>query len=41
MITGTRIRAGLIGERLGHSFSPQIHKELADYPYRLIELKES
>ena len=36
MIRGTSIKAGLIGERLGHSFSPRIHRELADYPYRLI-----
>jgi len=41
MITGTKIRAGLIGGKLGHSFSPQIHGELADYPYDLIELEES
>ncbi|MDE7262642.1 MAG: AAA family ATPase [Oscillospiraceae bacterium] len=26
---------GLLGEKLGHSFSPQIHKALADYEYRL------
>lgn len=41
MITGTKIRAGLIGEKLGHSFSPRIHAALADYPYELIEMKES
>ena len=29
---------GLIGEKLGHSFSPAIHGKLADYEYRLIEL---
>lgn len=40
MITDTKIRAGLIGAKLGHSFSPQIHAELADYPYDLIELEE-
>lgn len=40
MITDTKIRAGLIGARLGHSFSPRIHAELADYPYDLIELEE-
>ena len=40
MIIGTTIRAGLLGEKLGHSFSPRIHSELADYPYRLIELAE-
>ena len=39
MIRGTTIRAGLVGERLCHSFSPRIHRELADYPYRLIELQ--
>ena len=26
---------GLLGEKLGHSFSPQIHHALADYDYRL------
>lgn len=30
---------GLIGEKLGHSFSPAIHHRLADYDYRLVELK--
>lgn len=30
---------GLIGEKLGHSFSPAIHGKLADYDYRLIELR--
>lgn len=29
---------GLIGEKLGHSFSPAIHSKLADYTYGLIEL---
>ena len=24
---------GLLGEKLGHSFSPQIHEQLADYHY--------
>ena len=41
MIKGTKIRAGLIGAKLGHSFSPRIHAALADYPYRLIELEEA
>lgn len=41
MIEGTNIRAGLIGAKLGHSFSPRIHRELADYPYDLIELEEA
>lgn len=30
---------GLLGEHLGHSFSPQIHRELADYPYGLYEVE--
>lgn len=32
------LSCGLVGEHLGHSFSPQIHAELGDYIYRLIEL---
>ena len=31
---------GLLGEHLSHSFSPQIHKELADYPYALYEVEK-
>ena len=31
-------RCGLLGERLGHSYSPAIHAELADYEYRLYEV---
>ena len=27
---------GLLGERLGHSFSPQIHRDLAGYDYQLL-----
>lgn len=30
---------GLLGQTLGHSFSPQIHRELADYEYRLFEVE--
>ena len=30
---------GLIGYPLGHSYSPQIHRALADYDYRLWPLK--
>lgn len=33
------MRCGLIGRRLAHSFSPAIHRELADYPYELCELE--
>ena len=29
---------GLIGERLGHSFSREVHARLGDYPYELVEL---
>ena len=29
---------GLIGEKLGHSFSPEIHACIGDYPYQLKEL---
>lgn len=29
---------GLLGERLGHSFSPAIHRKLAGYDYQLVEL---
>ena len=28
---------GLLGHKLGHSYSPQIHRELADYSYQLFE----
>ena len=41
MLTGYgHMRCGLIGERLGHSFSPQIHSLLCDYDYRLFELPD-
>ena len=33
------IRCGLLGEKLSHSFSPQIHKRLADYSYSLFEVQ--
>ncbi len=32
---------GLIGERLGHSYSPLIHKAIGDYPYDLCELSRN
>lgn len=32
------MRCGLLGERLGHSFSPQIHACLGTYSYRLFEV---
>ena len=31
-------RCGLLGEKLGHSYSPAIHAELADYAYKLYEV---
>ncbi|MBE6604616.1 MAG: AAA family ATPase [Ruminococcaceae bacterium] len=34
-----KLQIGLLGEHLGHSYSPEIHERLADYDYRLIELK--
>lgn len=41
MIFGKKtIRCGLIGEKLSHSFSPQIHRHLADYSYELFEMSE-
>ncbi len=30
-------KCGLLGEKLGHSYSPQIHSRLADYKYKLYE----
>ncbi|MCD7774195.1 MAG: shikimate kinase [Clostridiales bacterium] len=32
---------GLIGKKLGHSYSPQIHAMLGDYTYNLYELEEN
>ena len=31
------MQCGLLGEKLGHSYSPQIHGLLADYEYKLFE----
>ena len=31
------MKCGLLGEKLGHSYSPQIHGFLADYEYKLYE----
>ncbi len=33
-------RSGLIGHKLSHSFSPEIHSYLADYEYKLYEMEE-
>lgn len=35
------MKYGLIGERLGHSFSREIHAKIADYEYELLELAPS
>ncbi|MBQ8720520.1 MAG: shikimate dehydrogenase [Clostridia bacterium] len=32
------MKYGCIGERLGHSFSKEIHNKIADYPYELFEV---
>ena len=31
------MKCGLLGRKLGHSYSPQIHGRLGDYPYALFE----
>ena len=31
------LKCGLLGEKLAHSYSPQIHSMLADYEYKLFE----
>ena len=36
---GSGLGFGLIGRKLGHSFSPLIHERLGSAPYRLIELE--
>lgn len=42
MITGKKqLKCGLIGEKLSHSFSPQIHRLLSDYSYELFEMPEN
>lgn len=33
------LKCGLLGEKLGHSYSPQIHAYLDSYEYRLYEKK--
>ncbi len=32
------MKYGLIGEKLSHSFSPEIHSKIGDYPYELREI---
>ena len=31
------MKCGLLGRKLGHSFSPMIHAHLGDYSYELFE----
>ncbi len=33
------MRCGLLGHKLSHSYSPQIHRALGDYPYLLFEVE--
>ena len=33
------MRVGLVGGKLGHSFSKPIHEKLADYTYDLIQVR--
>ena len=35
------MRCGLLGKKLGHSYSPIIHSQLADYRYELFEKQEN
>ena len=35
------MRCGLLGKTLGHSYSPIIHSQLADYRYELFEKQEN
>lgn len=35
------MKCGLLGQKLGHSYSPQIHRQLADYDYTLFEKQRS
>ena len=40
LIMDKKLKCGLIGKPLGHSYSPQIHFELGSYEYSLFELEE-
>ena len=35
------LRCGLIGRKLGHSRSPELHKEFGSYEYKLYEMEEA
>ena len=34
------MKYGLIGEKLGHSFSKEIHERIGKYEYELVELNK-
>ncbi len=38
MLHNPNLKCGLLGEHLTHSYSPEIHRELADYSYKLFEM---
>lgn len=38
-MTAKTLRCGLLGRKLGHSYSPAIHRQLADYEYKLYEIE--
>lgn len=38
-MTAKTLRCGLLGRKLGHSYSPAIHCQLADYEYKLYEVE--
>ena len=35
------MKYGLIGEKLGHSFSKEVHNKLFDYDYELKEIPQN
>ena len=35
----SKLTCGLLGRKLGHSYSPAIHRQLADYSYALFEVE--
>ena len=37
----SRMKCGLLGRKLGHSWSPRIHRDLGEYEYLLYEKEEA
>ena len=35
------MRCGLLGEKLGHSYSPELHAFFGDYEYELFEVPQN